>query len=258
VGSLSVLGVLDTSRISELASDPRLTWYVARATGLVLLVVLTLSTALGILSVTGRTGGRLPRFVRGDLHRRLSLLALALLVAHVVASVLDSYVTITITDTVVPFVGTYRPLWLGLGALSLDLLLVITATSLVRRRLDVRLWRVVHWSAYLAWLLVVLHALGTGSDAKRMPVIALVGGCVALVAGLALWRLIAVQGPVTPAHAGAAVPGRLGRPRLAALVALPLALVLVAGWAVQGPFAPGWAKRAGTPVPNNHGQAGGR
>ncbi len=221
--------------MTALLADPKLTWYLVRATGLVLLVVFTLSTALGILSVTGKAGGRVPRFVQTDLHRRLSLLSLVLLLAHILTSVLDSYVSITLVDSVVPFVGSYRPLWLGFGALALDVLLVVTVTSLLRHRLQPRLWRAVHVTSYAAWVLVVLHTLGTGTDAKRLPVLALTSVCVLTVAGLLVHRLLVLPrtGPVV---------------RWSGLVAVPLALLLMVGWAVQGPLAPGWSHRAGTPT----------
>src|SRR3712207_7711936 len=92
------------------------------------------------------------------------LFVVVLMVLHVVAVVLDDFVTISPVDAVVPFVSAYRPLWLGLGAIAFDLLLALVLTSLARQRLGYGTWRVVHWLAYLCWPLAVLHGLGTGSD----------------------------------------------------------------------------------------------
>ena len=110
------------------ALHSHLLWYLNRSTGVVLVAVLTLSTALGVLSASG-AGSRWPRFARQGLHRNVSLIACALLVAHAVTPVLDTYVNhyapIGWIDAVVPFVSAYQPLATGLGTLSLDLLVVV-------------------------------------------------------------------------------------------------------------------------------------
>ena len=164
------------------------------------------------------------------------MLALVLLVGHIVASIADSYVTITWLDAVVPFVTTYRPLWTGLGTLACDVLLLVAVTSALRHRMSPRAWRAVHLSAYAMWPLAVLHTLGTGSDVRSAPVLLLTVACTAAVVAAGAWRL-------------SQLPGLSPRLRLAALLGVPALLVVTAVWAWAGPLAPGWAKRAGTPQP---------
>jgi sulfoxide reductase heme-binding subunit YedZ len=219
-----------------------MTWYLARATGLVLLAVFTAATALGIVSTTVKAGGRVPRFVSADLHRRLGLLAMALLLGHIVVSVADSYVSIGWVDAVVPFAGSYRPFWLGLGTLGTDVLLAVTVTSLLRTRMRPWAWRAVHLATYASWPVVVLHGLGTGSDSRRWPALLLTGACCLVVLAAVAWRLTALPGPITQA-------------RLAGLVALPVLSLLIAVWAVSGPLAAGWAKKSGTPPPPSNAPA---
>ena len=139
-------------------------WYATRATGLVALVLLTASMTLGLLSSVRYQRPAWPRFVTLGLHRNLSLLALAFTVAHVLTTVLDSFVSIPLQDAVVPFISSYRPLWVGFGAIAFDLMIALTVTSLLRTRMGLRSWRVVHWTAYLCWPVAVLHGLGTGTD----------------------------------------------------------------------------------------------
>ena len=64
-----------------------------------------------------------------SVHRNLSLFCLALIAMHVVTTVADGYVPIGLLDTVVPFRTPYRPLWVGFGALALDMLLAVAITS---------------------------------------------------------------------------------------------------------------------------------
>jgi DMSO/TMAO reductase YedYZ heme-binding membrane subunit len=169
-------------------------WYATRATGLVALVLLTASMAFGLLSSIRFQRPAWPRFVTLGLHRNLSLLALAFTIAHVLTTVLDSFVSIPLPDAFIPFISGYKPIWLGLGAISFDLMLALTVTSLLRTRMGLRGWRLVHWSAYLCWPVAVLHGLGTGTDSATRWVLALTAACILVVVVLTGWRL-AVIGP---------------------------------------------------------------
>jgi sulfoxide reductase heme-binding subunit YedZ len=209
-------------------------WYITRATGLVALVLLTASTALGLLtSVRYRRRGW-PRFVTEGLHRNASVLACAFTGVHIVTTLADGFVPIRLQDVVIPFISAYRPTWLGLGAIASDLMLALTVTSLLRSRLSYRAWRVVHWTAYLCWPVAVLHGLGTGSDTRVRWVLFVTLSCVAVIAGLIAWRL--AHG--WPAHAAT---------RLIGALALVLALIAGGAWLAAGPLHASWARRAGTP-----------
>ncbi len=123
-------------------------WYASRATGVVALLLLTAVMVLGMLvNRQGRLPG-LPRFAVTGLHRNLSLLAVAFVALHVLTAVADSYVNIPITAVVVPLASPYERFWLGLGAVSLDLFVAVIVTSLLRRHLSRRAWRVVHLLSY--------------------------------------------------------------------------------------------------------------
>src|SRR5260370_576843 len=138
-------------------------WYLTRATGLVALVLLTASMALGLLSSVRYQRPAWPRFVTAGLHQNSSLLALAFTGIHVATTLADGYAPVRVQDVVIPFISAYRPLWLGLGAGAFDLMLALTVTSLLRTRLSYRSWRLVHWGSYLAWPVALLPGLGAGS-----------------------------------------------------------------------------------------------
>ena len=108
---------------------------------------------------------------------------------HIVTTLADGFVPIPIQDAVIPFGSAYRPLWLGLGAASFDLMLALIVTSLLRTRMCYRAWQVVHWTAYACWPVAVLHGLGTGTDTPVRWVLLLTLACVAVIAGLLGWRL---------------------------------------------------------------------
>ena len=210
-------------------------WYATRGTGVVALILFTVVVLLGILTRSGRTVPGLSGFVTAGLHRNASLVAASFLIIHIVTSILDPFAGIKWISAVVPFTSTYRPLWLGLGTVAFDLMLAIIITSLLRNRIGRRVWRSIHWFVYAMWPLAVVHSLGTGSDATQWWMLALVALCVAVVVLAAIWRLLVVsEKPV--AVRSIAVAG---------VLIAPMALT---AWAMIGPLAPHWAKRAGTPT----------
>jgi DMSO/TMAO reductase YedYZ heme-binding membrane subunit len=212
-------------------------WYFTRGTGLVALVLLTASVLLGILEVSTWSGPRWPRFVTAGLHRNVSLLVVAFLMVHIATAVVDGFAPIGWLDAVIPFLSPYRPIWLGLGAVSFDLLLAIAITSVVRRRLGYPVWRAVHWLSYACWPIALVHGFGTGSDTRIEWVLGVSLACLAAVLGAVWWRLWkARHGPAEHAPA-----------RTAAAVASVMVPLLVVGWLFVGPLRPGWSSRAGTP-----------
>ncbi|MEV0401129.1 ferric reductase-like transmembrane domain-containing protein [Actinoallomurus sp. NPDC050550] len=220
-------------------------WYATRAFGLVSMVLLTAVTVLGLLvaartargprmgnpptagsragdpgaqaSRAGnpRTGGsgrrsagaRRASYVVTALHRSLSLLSVVLIALHVATSVIDSYVAIRWVDAVVPFVSAYRPFWVGLGSVALDLMIALVVTSLLRVRLGLRTWRAVHWLAYASWPVALVHGLGIGTDDTL--VLALAVGCTTAVAAAALIRATTARKAATVKRAAMAGPAVL-------------------------------------------------
>ena len=163
-------------------------WYASRATGIIALVMLTGVVLLGVtVQRRGRLPG-LPRFAVVGLHRSVSLLSVVFLVIHILSAVADSYVSIRITDAIVPFAASYEPLWLGLGTVAFDLILALILTSLLRARLGRRTWRAVHWLAYVSWPVAVLHSIGSSGDMQSGWLFGLWIVCVLSVAGALAWR----------------------------------------------------------------------
>lgn len=172
-----------------LATTSPALWYLTRGTGIMSLLLLTLATVLGILTAGRAASAAYPRFAVSELHRRVSLLAVVFVCFHVVSAVLDTFVHISFLAIVIPFFPGYAPGWVGLGAMAIDLLAAVTVTSLLRTHLPARLWRAVHWAAYLSWPLAVAHSLGIGSDMRFGWLQAVVALCIVAVLGALGWRI---------------------------------------------------------------------
>ena len=224
------------------ASGPSLYWYLTRSTGAVALLLLTIALALGVLDVQRWSTPRWPRFVVDSLHRNVSLLSMVFLVLHIITSVLDSFAPIGLLDAFIPFVGSYRPFWLGLGAVSFDLILAVIVTSLMRQRMGFVTWRAIHWLTYASWPIALLHGFGTGSDVKSTWLLLLSVGCAAIVVAAVVARVL--RGWPANLRTRSAALGGAG--------AFSLFLLL---WLPAGPLGTEWARRSGTPsalLPHAH------
>jgi sulfoxide reductase heme-binding subunit YedZ len=164
-------------------------WYTTRASGIVALVLLTLTMVLGLVTTSRSRARHWPGFAQQEIHRRISIMAVVFLALHVLTSVLDTYVNIGWLAVVVPFASPYSRFWVGLGAVALDLMIAVLASSLLRARLRPGTWRGIHWLAYASWPVALAHTFGLGTDAGEQWVIVLGALCVIAVGMSLIWRV---------------------------------------------------------------------
>ena len=165
-------------------------WYATRGAGAVTEILLTCVVVLGILSALRVQGGSWPRFLTTGLHRNLALMTLVFLTLHIITAIVDPFTSLG-GAALIPFASYYRTFWLGLGAISSELLLAIVVTSLVRGWLGLRAWRAIHWLTYAAWPIGLAHGLGTGTDTWSAWMLAITAACIATVGFALVWRLAA-------------------------------------------------------------------
>jgi methionine sulfoxide reductase heme-binding subunit len=176
-------------------------WYAARAAGVVAYALLTSGVLLGVLLAGRARLPRWPAFAVTDVHRFVSILTGVFIAIHVYALLLDRYAHVSVITLVVPGASSYRPLWLALGTIALELLLAVALSNVLRKRLGHVRWRRVHYLTFGVWIASTAHGIGAGTDASAgwLRVLYLVSiGCVALAL---IWRT--GRGAVTPARAPA-------------------------------------------------------
>jgi sulfoxide reductase heme-binding subunit YedZ len=178
-------------------------WYLMRGSGVVALILLTGVVVLGILTTNRAQIGGLPRFVTVGLHRSISLLSVVFLAIHIGTAIVDPYAAVSVVQVVLPLPSSGYAFWLGLGALSLDVIAAVTVTSLLRQRLSQRVWKTVHWVSYASWPLAFAHSLGMGTDSSSTWFLAVALICTAAIVVATASRLL---------HAGRALPKSLGSP----------------------------------------------
>jgi sulfoxide reductase heme-binding subunit YedZ len=198
------------------SSSPAI-WYAARASGVAAYVVLSLVVCLGLTLGKKAQSSRWPRFSIEDVHRFGGLLVGSLVGVHVLAIAADSFLPFSLTQLLVPFTASYRPLWTGLGIAAAELLVALAITNHYRRRLPYRFWRRAHYLNFAVWTFASLHGLMGGTDRGAPWLAILYGLSVAAVLTLLLWRFggrvprVATAGAVTVVALPLLIVGPLGR-----------------------------------------------
>src|SRR3954453_13318817 len=145
-----------------------LTWYVARASGIVAWALVLATIVWGLLLATKVLGRRPSPAWLLSLHRYLGGLTVAFVGVHVGAVLLDSYTSFGPTDVLVPFTGSWHPVAVAWGIVGMYLLAAIEVTSLLRHRLSKRAWHAVHLLSYFLFATTTVHMLTAGTDVKQV------------------------------------------------------------------------------------------
>ena len=146
------------------ALDPKLTWYVSRASGLVTWTLCAAAILWGLVlssKLIRRRG--LPAWLL-DLHRYLGTLALVFCGIHVTALVADSYVHFSWREVLLPMASQWRPGAVAWGVVSMYLLIAIQVTSALRSRISKRVWHTIHLSSFLLFGAGSIHGIRSGAD----------------------------------------------------------------------------------------------
>ncbi len=142
------------------------TWYITRAAGWVAYFLLWFSMVWGLVIPTKFLERFLsPTFVV-DFHEYISLLAIGFVILHVSVLLIDQYLPFTLVQILVPFLSTYRPLWVGLGVIGAYLSLLVTVTFYLRKRIGQKRFKSIHTLSIFGYLGVILHAFFAGSDSS--------------------------------------------------------------------------------------------
>ena len=136
--------------------------------GVFALIGLTASVGVGLVATDRIVMTPGHRVMAQAVHRAVSFGALAFLVIHIVTEILAQRAHVI--DAFIPFLSPYRTFYIGLGTIASDLILLIVASSIWRKRFTAHgkawRWRAIHYSSYVAFVFGVLHGLLGGREAK--------------------------------------------------------------------------------------------
>lgn len=167
-----------------------ITWVVARAGGITAYLLLTLAVVVGLALSLRWQSGRWPRLINAELHNHLTLISTIFLAVHIVAVAIDPFTHFGLEEILLPFVSSYRPLWMGLGIVGLYLGIAIAISTLLRSRIGYKVWRQIHVLTLGVFALATVHGIFVGSDSQQWWAVGMYGVSVSLVGILFAMRLM--------------------------------------------------------------------
>ncbi len=182
---------LTTGTAALLGLTEKTPWYITRAAGTVAYLLLTGSTAWGLLLSTKIIKEAVAPPLALAMHNILSWLALGFTAVHLFALLFDSYYQYRLADLFIPFVGPYRPGWVGLGILGFYLVFITTISFAFRKQLGQKRWRKLHYLTFVAYIFATVHGFMAGTDSVGTGMNLLYLGSGLLVLFLTNYRILA-------------------------------------------------------------------
>ncbi len=141
-------------------------WLASRASGIVALLLVTVSVGLG-LAMAGKVARRpgLPRILM-SIHEQTAVIGLVAIAVHGITLLGDPWLNPGPSGIAIPFTMAYKPLFTGLGIVAGYLAAILGLSFYLRRRIGPRLWRKAHRATVVVYVLGVIHTLGAGTDAS--------------------------------------------------------------------------------------------
>lgn len=141
-----------------------LPWSASRLLAFLAYFALTGSVVYGLLLSTKLLDVIAHRPITFTLHQDLASFGLGLAAIHGALLGLDTTVPSSLGQLLVPFATEYRPLWVGVGQISLYLMVAVVASFYARRRIGQRAWRLFHYVTFLSFAGATAHGLFSGTD----------------------------------------------------------------------------------------------
>src|ERR1017187_9227573 len=166
--------------------------------GLSAMVLLTLNVLLGVLvSRNYNTSRRWPRrkIPLFRIHNWTAYVALVLILLHPALLLFNRTPSFRLGDLLYPVHSPGQSVYNTLGAATWYMVLVVVVTSYLRPRLGSRLWKKIHFTAYIAAAVMFVHGTMIDPDLKGRPPDlmdgekVLVEGCFLVAAAASLWRV---------------------------------------------------------------------
>lgn len=165
-------------------------WLASRASGLLALVLITVSVAIG-LAMAGKVL-RVPGLSRKlmAVHEQTALAGLIAIAVHAITLIGDPFLNPGVAGVAVPFVLDFETVFTGLGVIAAYLAMLLGLSFYFRRRIGAKLWRRAHRATVLVWVLGLVHALGAGSDTSEIWFRWWVMATTPLIGGLFVYRVL--------------------------------------------------------------------
>ena len=202
--AIALFGLLWLSRISAttllaglLGITEKTAWHLSRSAGTVAFLLLAGSTAWGLIQSSKIVKEIVPAGLSYGMHNILSWLALIFTGFHALVLLLDNFYTYTLPDLIVPFIGPYKPFWVGLGIISLYLMVIVIVSSRYLKQIGQKRWRALHYLSFALYVLATVHGLAAGTDSSKLSMQLMYLGSGLLILFLTIYRFLTRQSAST-------------------------------------------------------------
>jgi hypothetical protein len=168
-------------------------WYMARAGGAIAYLLMWGSTVWGLLLSTKVVSKQVSPALAYGVHEFASILTIIFAVLHAMVLLGDKYIDFSLIHLLIPFTAPYEPLWTGLGIIALYLSAAITASFYIRKHIGQKVWRILHYLTFVAYLLALAHAIMAGSDSGLIISVLLYWSTGFMVIFLVYYRLFTAK-----------------------------------------------------------------
>ncbi|HEY7356668.1 MAG TPA: hypothetical protein VH590_09385 [Ktedonobacterales bacterium] len=176
-------------------------WYLTRAMAVAAYGALSVLVGLGLLRASARKAGERISWIVDEVHQFLGTIFGVLVGAHLLTLLLDPYISFNLANFIIPLNEPYSPLAVDFGVVALWSVVLVLASSWLRRHMPYRFWRVLHYLGFATFALVTLHGLFAGSDSSMLWMRALYAGSAAAIGFLVVVRALLRPNDNTSAQA---------------------------------------------------------
>jgi len=167
-------------------------WYLVRTTGIVSVFTLSSSIALGFLTSSRMLGPKpsIPWLI--DLHRFLSSITMILILLHLIGLWADNFTSFSLADLLIPFQSDFlkKQNAITFGIIAFWMIVIVEMTSLIKTKLNTKIWHTVHLLSVPAVVLSILHGYKIGSDADNPVLIGITTTAITALSLLIIVRLL--------------------------------------------------------------------
>lgn len=188
-------GALQALSVRPFAAGEQTAWFLSRASAIVAYLLLSGSMIWGLALSTKVVRDLVAPPLAAAMHSSLSWTAAGMAAFHAAVLLFDGYYHYTVADLLVPFVGPYRPVVVGLGIISLYGLFLVSASFAARKWIGHKTWRRLHYLTFVFYVLVTAHGLLAGTDSSQTNIQILYVGSVLVVLFLTNYRILSAARP---------------------------------------------------------------
>ena len=170
-------------------------WLASRSAGIMAILAVSASVLIGLMMANGlpRKAGAKKQLLA--VHESTALIGLVAIAIHGLTLIGEAYLHPALSQILIPFTISYRPLLTGLGIIAGWGAAILGLSFYARRHIGARRWRSLHRWTMLVWALAVIHVIGAGTDSGQIWMQAIIALTTAPILALFVRRILIPSKP---------------------------------------------------------------